>query len=71
MADDADKAGDLIADTAASNIARLRLQAAAIREGAPGDCDFCGEHSERLIDGVCAPCRDKNARYAEIAGRKT
>lgn len=27
--------------------------------GKPGECDFCGEWSGRLISGVCAPCRDK------------
>lgn len=30
-----------------------------ISKGSPGDCDFCGEHSMRLIEGACAPCRDK------------
>lgn len=23
------------------------------------DCDLCGEHSMRLVQGACAPCRDK------------
>lgn len=27
--------------------------------GKPGDCEFCGEWSIRLVKGVCAPCRDK------------
>lgn len=27
--------------------------------GTPGDCDLCGEHSMRLVEGACAPCRDK------------
>lgn len=30
-----------------------------IPTGTPGDCDTCGEHSMRLILGVCAPCRDR------------
>ncbi len=27
--------------------------------GTEGDCDLCGEWSGRLIDGACAPCRDR------------
>ncbi len=30
-----------------------------IKPGKPGECDLCGEWSGRLVDGVCAPCRDK------------
>ena len=30
--------------------------------GKPGDCDLCGEWSGRLIEGACAPCRDRYAR---------
>jgi hypothetical protein len=30
-----------------------------IKPGVPGDCDLCGEWSGRLIEGVCAPCRDR------------
>lgn len=27
--------------------------------GVPGDCDYCGEWTSRLVGGACAPCRDK------------
>jgi hypothetical protein len=27
--------------------------------GVAGDCCRCGEPSARLVDGACAPCRDK------------
>lgn len=27
--------------------------------GKPGECDFCGEWTQRLINLACAPCRDK------------
>lgn len=27
--------------------------------GAPGDCEYCGEWSGRLIGDACAPCRDR------------
>jgi hypothetical protein len=32
-----------------------------LAEGKAGDCDLCGEFSSRLVDGVCAPCRDWQA----------
>jgi hypothetical protein len=28
-------------------------------KGVPGDCDICGQWSGRLVDGACAPCREK------------
>ena len=30
-----------------------------LRQGTPGDCELCGEWSGRLVDGCCAPCRDR------------
>ena len=27
--------------------------------GEPGECVWCGEWSGRLIEGACAPCRDR------------
>lgn len=41
---------------------RDRAIAAATRDfpaGHPGDCDLCGEWSARLVEGACAPCRDR------------
>lgn len=65
-ADDLTPVGDLIdqANTRAARDAALaeaacRAKAAAIPPGAPGDCDLCGEWSQRLVAGACAPCRDK------------
>ncbi len=58
MADDADKAGDLIERTMAATIARAS-RLADLPKGETGECDLCGEESRRLIDGVCAPCRDR------------
>ena len=40
-------------------IANVREVASKIPDGAPGDCDMCGEWSGRLVNGVCAPCRDR------------
>jgi hypothetical protein len=30
-----------------------------LKRGQAGDCDICGQWSGRLVDGACAPCRDK------------
>lgn len=57
MADLADKSQDLIDQENAECIARH--VAKPLAPGKPGDCDFCGEWSGRLIDGCCAPCRDR------------
>jgi hypothetical protein len=56
MADEADRANDYaqLATEAAIRSNRKELQ-----PGAPGDCELCGEWSGRLINGACAPCRDK------------
>ena len=42
-------------------IALLNRTPYHLPEGVAGDCDLCGEWSGRLIDGACAPCRDKYA----------
>lgn len=52
------------ADRAAEYEQRMRDQAisaarAELPPGKPGECDLCGEWSGRLIDGACAPCRDR------------
>jgi hypothetical protein len=28
-------------------------------EGTPGQCEYCGYDSKRLVRKVCAPCRDE------------
>lgn len=56
MADEIDRANDyaqMRLDAAISNAAK------DIQPGIPGECDRCGEESKRLINGVCARCRDK------------
>ena len=56
MADDADR----VTENIERQMARIEL---AVRynlpKGKAGDCDICGEWSGRLINGACAPCRDK------------
>lgn len=59
MADIADNAADHIEREEAQRIEAARKAAAQIPDGAPGDCDLCGEWSGRLVNGACAPCRDR------------
>ena len=47
----------LAAEEEVRNIEASR-RASSIPKGVPGECDFCGEWSGRLIGGACAPCRD-------------
>lgn len=57
---------DIANDSAAKNLARrehaARQAAADIPAGHPGDCDLCGEWTARLVEGACAPCRDRYRR---------
>lgn len=59
MPDAADRADLLIENTVHDALEDVRRKAAAMPPGKPGDCDYCGEWSGRLIDGLCAPCRDR------------
>jgi len=39
-----------------------RLRKYELPVGIPGECDDCGEHCARLVCGLCAACRDWDAR---------
>jgi len=43
-------------------VEKSQRQAAKLQAGHPGECDFCGEDSPRLINGACGRCRDTNPR---------
>ncbi len=58
--DDADKADGLIAAREKEAVAAAQRAAADMPKGKPGECDLCGEWSERLVRGACARCRDKH-----------
>lgn len=68
--DEADRAGDLSEPLLAADVAAIRKQAAEIPEGEPGICVECEESSQRLVDSMCAPCRDRLQRYRERTGRR-
>lgn len=36
----------------------VRRAVETMPKGEPGDCVECGEENERLVLGVCSPCRD-------------
>lgn len=59
MSDLIDAANDRTAEFVGDREAAIRHQAEAIPAGTPGDCDYCGEWSGRLVEGACARCRDK------------
>lgn len=56
MADDIDRAATITQEL--TELA-IRNTASDIAPGVPGDCETCGEYSTRLIQAMCAPCRDK------------
>lgn len=58
MSDEIDKANDYVETIKEAEIRRIR-KAAQIEIGEQGECDLCGEWSGRLINGICAPCRDR------------
>lgn len=60
MTDIIDMANDRAAEDAARSEAAARRAAAQIPLGEPGECDLCGEWAGRLVNGVCAPCRDRH-----------
>lgn len=59
MADIADQAGDLIDDSEAMNIARIRMHAANMVNHGGGICEYCDEEFSRLVNGACGRCRDE------------
>ena len=58
MTDIIDDANDHRDKEEARCIKAVRDEAAKMQTGTPGDCDFCGEWTSRLVGGACAPCRD-------------
>lgn len=60
MADDADRAQINEEVFEEAKMAEIRRRAQAIPKGEPGRCKLCGEDMPRLVNGVCATCRDKH-----------
>jgi hypothetical protein len=60
MADEIDRAQEAADKFTEQSLQRVKDKAAQMPVGRPGDCDICGEWSGRLVNGVCAPCRDRH-----------
>lgn len=60
MADDADKTAERMEVQESADIASIRRKVEQMPKGNPGVCDLCGENMPRLVNGVCAPCRDRH-----------
>lgn len=58
MADDIDRTNDYLEKLLNSKIRGIRDKA-QLEKGAEGECDLCGEWMLRIINGACAPCRDR------------
>ena len=59
MPDILDEADAIIEKHNEIALKNIRHAASQMPKGTKGDCDLCGEWSVRLVDGACAPCRDK------------
>lgn len=56
--DEIDQANDRVEIENDRQVAAIRAAAADIPAGYPGFCDSCGLESKRLVNDLCAPCRD-------------
>lgn len=68
MADPVDMATDIVAEHLARGLARICQSIAIIPAGEPGECDACFETMPRIVDGMCAPCRDRAAKMRILRG---
>lgn len=59
MSDEVDIANDIAEIHLQELIAKAKVPMAT---GYAGECDDCGDFTPRLVDGLCSPCRDFNAR---------
>ena len=55
MADEVDRANEYAERMRDAALNRPRPE---MPKGAPGECDWCGEESPRIVRGYCARCRD-------------
>lgn len=58
MADEIDVANDYAQKMEERSVAAIRAAAAEIPVGYSGECASCGLESKRLVNDMCAPCRD-------------
>ena len=59
MADEIDRANEIVEEHLARGLAAARVPVPA---GEPGECEGCGEDMPRLVNGRCGFCRDGRRR---------
>ena len=59
MVDEVDRAQMEEPELCKRELERIHQQVKSMPVGEPGECRLCGEDMSRLVNGVCAPCRDK------------
>lgn len=59
MADEADRSDARVEAFVSNGVQAASRAAQEIPVGEPGDCEYCGEWSGRLVQGACCPCRDR------------
>ncbi|PIQ26139.1 conjugal transfer protein TraR [bacterium (Candidatus Blackallbacteria) CG18_big_fil_WC_8_21_14_2_50_49_26] len=60
MSDEIDKGQEREQTDREFALKQARSVAQAIPVGVAGECGLCGEWSGRIVEGACAPCRDKH-----------
>jgi len=53
-----DEASNLTIMETESLVNASRKAVLEMPEGEPGECNECGEFNQRLVYGICSPCRD-------------
>ena len=61
--DEADRATYFIESVIDDHVKEAMRRAAEIPIGEAGECQGCGEHFMRLVDGMCGRCRDKFSKF--------
>lgn len=61
--DEADMSDQRIEESISDGINEASRAVAAMPKGEPGECSGCGNESLRLVNGYCAPYRDRYARF--------
>ena len=56
--DTLDEASNLTIMETESLVNASRKAVLEMPEGEPGECNECGEFNQRLVYGICSPCRD-------------
>lgn len=57
--DEIDRANERSQEHEAASIAAAMKAAADIPAGKSGECEYCGDEFERLVNGACGRCRDE------------